>query len=245
MPSQYFKMGRDGARPSTLQRDSPPSDSSMPHLASWIRPKDKKWFHPIMAYHPDIRVWNALEERTSMAEMDGLLLTGGADISEEFLRQPVPDSSVLEKDAKPERDRWEFAAIERALDRGLPILAICKGLQLLNVALGGTLKLDIAGHNLPEMKDHNIQPLRNDTRASIRFDKVNSSHHQAVERLADRCEVEAWCVTDDIIEQFRLRDYPYGLAVQYHPERDAKTYALLFEDFLSRVKDHAAQSLNL
>ena len=83
--------------------------------------------------------------------MDGLLLTGGNDISQEFLRQPVPDPSVLE-DGDPPRDEWEFAATRNAIERGLPILAICKGMQVLNVVLGGTLRLDISGHNLPEQK---------------------------------------------------------------------------------------------
>src|SRR5207249_3932327 len=81
-----------------------------------------------------------------------LLFTGGSDISPEFLRQEVADPSVLSKDMDPQRDRWEFQAVQQALSRGLPILAICKGLQLFNVALGGTLKLDIKGHNLPEQK---------------------------------------------------------------------------------------------
>jgi putative glutamine amidotransferase len=204
----------------------------MPHLASWIRRRDEKWFNPILALRPDIKVCNATRRSVKLDEMDALLLTGGNDISQEYLNQPVPDPSVLEKGDLP-RDKWEFAAAQNALDRGLPIFAICKGLQVLNVALGGTLKLDIAGHNLPQQKDRNIQPLRNDRHAAHRFAKVNSSHHQAVEQLADRCEVEAWCVTDDMIEQFRVRDYPYALAVQYHPERDTQTYAPLFEDFLS------------
>ena len=117
---------------------------------------------------------------------------------------------------------------------GLPIFAICKGLQVFNVALGGTLKLDIQGHNLPEQKDHDIQPLRNDRAAAHRFEMVNSSHHQAIDRLADGCEVESWCATDDIIEQMRLRDHPFALAVQYHPER-GKIYDALFEDFFSHV----------
>ena len=59
---------------------------------------------------------------------------------------------------------------------------------------------------------------------------MNSSHHQAIDRLADGCEVEAWCATDGIIEQMRLRDHPFALAVQYHPER-GKIYDALFEDF--------------
>jgi len=169
-----------------------------------------------------------------MEKMDGLLLTGGSDIAPEFLRQNVPDPSVLDKDVDPKRDRWEFSALETAISRGIPIFAICKGLQVFNVALGGTLKLDIKGHNLPEQRDHNVQPLRNDRAATHRFPKVNSSHHQAIERLADGCEVEAWCATDEIIEQIRLRNNPFALAVQYHPER-GRIYDELFEDFFSRL----------
>ena len=167
--------------------------------------------------------------------MDGLLLTGGSDISQEFLRQKVADPSLLSKDMDPERDRWEFEAVQEALSRGLPILAICKGLQVFNVALGGTLKLDIKGHNLPEQRHRDVQPLRSAHRASHRFSKVNSAHHQAIERLADDLEAEAWCAHDGIIEQVRLQKYPFGLAVQYHPER-SRVYNSLFEDFLSRVK---------
>jgi putative glutamine amidotransferase len=124
--------------------------------------------------------------------------------------------------------------IENALSRGLPILAICKGMQVLNVALGGTLKLDIPGHKLPEMKDQDIQPLRYDGKTTHRFNKVNSSHHQAVDRVGEGFEIEAWCATDDIIEQMRLRNHPFALAVQYHPER-GKIYGPLFEDFFDRI----------
>jgi putative glutamine amidotransferase len=170
--------------------------------------------------------------------MQGLLLSGGPDVAEEFLRQPVPDPSILDTDVEPERDRWEFAATKDALERELPIFAICKGMQLLNIALGGTLHLDIPGHNAPEMKDRNIQPLRTDRSAAHRLECVNSSHHQAVDRLGDGLEVEAWCETDDIIEQMRLRDYPFALAVQYHPER-GDGYEALFADFVSRLGNHS------
>src|SRR5215212_4581780 len=86
-------------------------------------------------------------------EMQGLLLSGGPDVAPEFLHQPVPDPSILDTDMEPERDRWEFAATKDALERQLPIFAICKGMQLFNIALGGTLHLDIPGHNAPEMKE--------------------------------------------------------------------------------------------
>jgi putative glutamine amidotransferase len=209
----------------------------MPNLATWMREKDEKWFQPFFDKHPEIRVFDARKGKASLAKMDGLLLTGGSDIAPEFLRQEIVDPSAIDKDVDVERDRWEFAAAQEALSRGLPVLAICKGLQVLNVALGGTLKLDIPGHKLPEMKDRDIQLLRNDRSAKHRFGKVNSSHHQAIERAAEGFEIEAWCAHDDVIEQMRLRDYPFALAVQYHPER-GKIYDDLFEDFLLRLNDH-------
>jgi len=206
----------------------------MPNLATWMQEKDEKWFRPFLAKHPDVHIYNARKNAVSMDQIHGLLLTGGSDISPEFLRQEVVDSSVLDKGIDVARDRWEFAAVQEALARGLPILGICKGIQVLNVALGGTLRLDIAGHKLPEQKEQDIQPLRYDVTAKHRFEKVNSSHHQAVDQVADGFEVEAWCPLDDIIEQMRLRDYPFAVAVQYHPER-GKIYDDLFEDFFSRL----------
>jgi putative glutamine amidotransferase len=216
----------------------------MPNLATWMRSKDEKWFRPIFERFPTVRICNALQAEEPMDRMSGLLLTGGADISKEFLHQEIPDESVLDKDVDPKRDAWEFAAVNAALVGGLPIFAICKGLQVFNVALGGTLKLDIPGHNLPEMRDHDVQPLRTERSAAHRLERVNSSHHQAIDRLADGCEVEAWCATDGIIEQMRLRDHPFALAVQYHPERGGELYAPLFKDFLLRVENHAVESLN-
>lgn len=206
----------------------------MPNVATWLREKDEQWFRPFFARHPDVRLWNARTHEVPLEKMDGLLLTGGSDIAPEFLHQEIPNPSVLDNDVDLARDRWEFEVIPKIIARGLPLFAICKGMQVLNVALGGTLKLDIPGHRFPEQKDHDIQPLRNDTRAQHRFEQVNSSHHQAVERVADGFEVEAWCASDDIIEQMRLRDHPFALAVQYHPER-GKIYDALFEDFFARL----------
>jgi putative glutamine amidotransferase len=206
----------------------------VPKLATWLREKDEKWFAPFFAKHPEIEVCNALKRDVSIADADGLLLTGGSDIASEFLKQPIPDPSVLEKDVDPARDKWEFVAVDQALARGVPVLAICKGMQLFNVALGGTLKLDIAGHKLPEQKNHDVQPLRADSKAAHKFEKVNSSHHQAVDALGKDLQVEAWCAADDIIEQIRLRNYPFALGVQYHPERGT-IYDSLFQDFFDRI----------
>jgi putative glutamine amidotransferase len=200
-----------------------------------MRPKDEKSFQPFFAKHPDIHVVDARKGDVALDQMDGLLLTGGSDISPEFLRQENVDPSLIQNDVDPLRDRWEFDAISKALPRGLPIFAICRGIQVLNVALGGTLKLDISGHNLPDQKERDIQPLRYDRKAAHRYEKVNSAHHQAVNRPAEGFEIEAWSAADDIIEQMRLRNYPFAVAVQYHPER-GKIYDALFEDFFARLK---------
>src|SRR4030095_10214333 len=208
----------------------------MANLATWMRPKDERWFRPFFAKHPDIHVFDARKGDVSMDQMDGLLLTGGSDIAPEFLRQENIDPNLIDKDdLDPNRDRWEFDAISKALTLGLPILAICRGIQVLNVALGGNLKLDIPGHRLPEQKEQDIQSLRYDGKAMHRFENVNSSHHQAIDQLPDGFGVEARGADDDVIEQVRLRDYPFALAVQYHPER-GKIYDTLFEDFFARLE---------
>ena len=205
----------------------------MPRLTSWIRPKDEPFFQPYFALRQEIEVANAAHSPVDMTLSDGLLLTGGNDIGQEYLRQPVPDPSLLEPPDLA-RDKWEFAAVKDALDRGLPIFAICKGMQVLNVALGGTLRLDIAGHNLPEQKNHDVQPLRNDASSTHRFERVNSSHHQAIDRVGDGLVVESWSAQDDVIEQMRGSGKNFCLAVQYHPERGT-IYGSLFTDFLAAV----------
>lgn len=203
-------------------------------IASWVREVDDENFARFFRPHPEVRLANARTGDDARDRMDALLLTGGPDVCAENLRQPVPDLSVIQ-DPEPERDAWEFVALHDALARGIPILAVCKGAQLFNVALGGTLHLDIRGHNLPEQKLQNVQPLRTVSHAAVRFERVNSSHHQALAGLGGGLEVEAWCAEDDVIEQVRLRKYPFALGVQYHPERDL-SFGPLFDLFVSHIK---------
>lgn len=213
----------------------------MKTVISWIRECDEADFARFFALNPALPLVNARTNRAAanIKQAAGLLLTGGPDVSMEFLRQPVPDPSVIEE-PDVERDRWESHAITVALERGLPIFAICKGMQFLNVALGGTLRLDIPGHDLPEQRLANIQPLRFAAGAAPQFPQVNSSHHQAVDQLGDGLEVEAWSRSDGIIEQVRLRDYPFAQGVQYHPERDL-IYWPLFAEFFAQVEAQPAR----
>jgi gamma-glutamyl-gamma-aminobutyrate hydrolase PuuD len=88
--------------------------------------------------------------------------------------------------------------------------------------------VDIRDHDMAETT--NIQKLRYDAAAIHRFSAVNSSHHQAIDTLGHGIVVEGWSSTDDIIEQTRLRDYPFAIGVQYHPERHSQ-YRSLFDDF--------------
>ena len=202
-------------------------------IATWIRECDAAPFERVFRSHPGVRFWNARTE-AAPEQIHGLLLTGGSDISREFLRQPVPDPRVIEE-PDPARDAWEFVIVPRTLRQRLPLFAICRGLQVLNVALGGTLHLDIPNHDNPELKFQNVQPLRYANGASLQIPRVNSSHHQALDQLGSGLEIEAWCADDDVIEQARLRDYPFGLGAQYHPERDP-LYDPLFDAFIHHVR---------
>jgi putative glutamine amidotransferase len=204
------------------------------HIATWIRECDEANFGRVFGSFPEVQLWNERTGSVPWEHMDGLLLTGGSDISLDFLRQPVPDARLIE-DPDPARDAWEFEAVEKTLRQRLPLLAICRGLQVLNVALGGTLHLDIPNHARAEAKYGNIQELRYAKGVPKPFPKVNSSHHQAVARPGAGLKVEAWCADDEVIEQARLADYPFGLGVQYHPERDP-LYQPLFEAFVNQVE---------
>jgi putative glutamine amidotransferase len=204
----------------------------MPSIATWIRQCDEHWFDLIFGRYPDLTVHNARLHSVDMSRMDALMLTGGGDISIGFLQQPIADPSLI-VDVDCARDEWEFNASRDMLFSGKPILAICRGLQVLNVVLGGTLHIDIPGHD--NFERENVQPLRHSSSATHRFAAVNSSHHQALERLADDMEVEAWSASDGIVEQARLQSHLYAIGVQYHPERDP-IYLGLFAEFFDRVR---------
>ncbi len=211
----------------------------MPVIASWVREKDESWFARSLEGlgRGDLVVRNARRgEEANLQTVDAILITGGEDISAAYLHQLVPNPAFIE-DPVPERDAWEFAAVSAAIERGLPLLGVCKGLQVINVALGGTLHLDIEGHDLPEQKSANIQPVRSDSAlpSAWRYERVNSSHHQAVDRLGEGLDAHAWCPSDQIIEMVRSRTLPWCVGVQYHPERDPGYYRALFADFVAAI----------
>lgn len=181
-------------------------------------------------YPPDVSAsyWSALVQR-----VDGVILLGGADVAPQTYGE-TPRDEAWSGDAK--RDRAELAIIEAALRHNVPLLGVCRGHQLLNVAFGGTLHQDIedeiAGalnHRDGELYEHNWHEIAiapDSHLASVyqgaHVVKVNSVHHQAVKDLADDFVIEARSVEDDIIEAIRLPANsptdPWVAGVQWHPE---------------------------
>ena len=181
--------------------------------------------------------------------VSGVVLTGGEDVDPaEYGAERGPKTTAIH----PRRDKCELALVRLAHRRRLPTLAICRGIQLVNVALGGTLVQDIPSEcpspidhdqsNEREMRVHDvsIEPQSKlfaavgDTRIS-----VNSSHHQALARVADGLRVTAKA-PDGIVEGAEwVHDDWWMLAVQWHPEelvRDAADWDRgLFRAFAARV----------
>jgi putative glutamine amidotransferase len=159
---------------------------------------------------------------------DGLLLTGGEDIHPSWYGA---DPSPLLSPPSQERDLFELALFAVARQRGLPILGICRGIQLINVALGGTLFQDLPSER-PGGVDHSPTGLRNTRSHRVRIEPgsraaaaldatditVNSFHHQAIKDLAPGLIATGW--TDDgLIEAAETStDTSWILAVQWHPE---------------------------
>ncbi|HIE26020.1 TPA: gamma-glutamyl-gamma-aminobutyrate hydrolase family protein [Candidatus Poribacteria bacterium] len=159
--------------------------------------------------------------------IDGLLLSGGGDIDPSFFNEE-PISALGSID--PNRDSVEMLLSKAALEQDLPVLAICRGIQVLNVAAGGTLYQDISQHSKETLKhrqsapgwhaSHTIQMEPGSLISEIfgkRTGRVNSFHHQAVRDAADGFYVSARS-NDGIIEAIESREYRFMLGVQFHPE---------------------------
>ncbi len=182
----------------------------------------------------------------------GIMLTGGGDIEADLFNQsPVEGLKGLNR----ARDEFEIALIRRALEEDMPVLGICRGAQILNVALGGTLVQDIptqVSDPLPHMFNHDR---RNPVHSVSLSDRsilaqifptmvvdVNSVHHQAVGDLGAGLSVSA--VADDgVIEAVEMYDRQFVLGVQWHPENlafgeDAR-WMCLFDRFVDAARRYA------
>lgn len=178
--------------------------------------------------------------------VDGLLIAGGGDIDPACYGQGDAGS----KDTDAAADRSELALARRARERGVPTLAVCRGMQIVNVAYGGTLQQDLAataGAVHGPMSDdparilahrHPVEVVDGSRLAGVLGPgerMVNNIHHQAVDRLADGFTVTA-SAPDGIIEAIEPVDDDWPLlAVQWHPEKLAGTDAPLFAWLVARA----------
>lgn len=177
---------------------------------------------------------------------DGLLLPGGADIEPELYGRERE-----EKCGKPNklRDDYEFLIYADFVKTEKPILCICRGFQLLNVANGGTLHQDIADIKKCSHSDflkrakaiHDIT-ITKDTKLFSIFSKtntgVNSLHHQAIENVGENLIVSA-VSEDGFVEAIELKEHPFCIGVQWHPEHMSKKDSLqqnIFNAFINACK---------
>ena len=176
----------------------------------------------------------------ALAAVRGLVLTGGEDVApDRYGAAPHPRLGEVD----PVRDAAELALITAARARRLPILAICRGIQILNVALGGTLYQDLESER-PSAVPHSDETSRHAVRVEAgsllertlgtRSTTVNSRHHQAIRDLAPRLKAVAWA-DDGVIEGAEPANANEGwiVAVQWHPED--LTERALFEGFAQAV----------
>ncbi|GAA1415870.1 gamma-glutamyl-gamma-aminobutyrate hydrolase family protein [Streptomyces thermospinosisporus] len=156
----------------------------------------------------------------AVSRLDGLVIAGGPDIEPvHYGAEPDPRTGPPAR----ARDAWELALIRAALKRELPLLGICRGMQLLNVALGGTLVQHIDGHaGTPGVFGrHPVKPVPGTRYASIvpEETEVPTYHHQSVDRLGTGLIPSAHA-EDGTAEAIELPKAPWTLGVQWHPEMD-------------------------
>jgi putative glutamine amidotransferase len=165
--------------------------------------------------------------------LDGLMLVGGADIDPASYGAALDPATV---DPVPERDAFEIALVRRALERGIPLLGVCRGMQLLNVALGGTLH-----QHLPERfghhdhlrargsfdgADHDVRLTPGSLAARAAGEELHgtkSHHHQGVDRVGAGLAVTGVATIDDLPEALELPEEAFVLGVQWHPEADERS----------------------
>ncbi len=178
--------------------------------------------------------------------VDGIVFTGGPDIDPKYYREkrlPVCHAPV------PERDRADLALIQRAIAVRKPFLGICRGIQVLNVALGGSLYQDLpsqmslpASHFQPDsLSAHRVFAKESSLLQSlvqVTSLEVTSRHHQAIRELAPGLKVSAYS-EDGLIEAVEFEDGRPALGVQWHPEnlsKDSPAHQALF-DWLVRASE--------
>ncbi len=186
------------------------------------------------------------DEKTSLSGVDGLLLMGGSDVDPALYgEQRGPET----EEPDPNRDRLECQLIAEAIERDLPIFAICRGLQILNVQQGGSLRQHLADVDRHRritadraLPAHSVRIVPGTLLESISGKEaleVNSRHHQDIARLAPSLKVAAVEPADGMIEAVERPGSRFVLGVQWHPENQAPVcadQAKLFRAFAEACK---------
>jgi putative glutamine amidotransferase len=191
--------------------------------------------------------------RLRVEAYDGILFAGGEDVDPSLYEEQKKYDSVHTDCA---RDEFEFALLDQALERRLPILGICRGIQMINVKFGGTLYQDLKSDTAIELEhrqpDDRTKPVHTvtvtdpDSHLSRTLQgscRVNSLHHQAIKRLGRGLKVTAHS-EDGLAEAVEAAgDYPFLMAVQWHPEEMANVpeQRRIFEQFLAKCREVAAR----
>ncbi|MER6915665.1 gamma-glutamyl-gamma-aminobutyrate hydrolase family protein [Streptomyces sp. NPDC000594] len=183
----------------------------------------------------------AEEAGAVVARIDALVIAGGSDVDPaRYGAAPDPRTGP----PSPERDSWELALVHAALAAGIPLLGICRGMQLLNVALGGTLHQHLDGHTAGEgvIGSHTVKPVPGSRYAAVvpEATEVPTYHHQAVDRIAPGLTVSARAEDGTVEAVEPDRDGgPWVLGVQWHPEMggDLRVMGAL----VAAAREHATQ----
>lgn len=171
-----------------------------------------------------------------MPKVDGLVLTGGPDVDPARYGQERDPATQRPRES---RDESELIALATAQERGTPVLAICRGVQLLNVARGGTLHQHLPGHapKVPGAYDTNQIRITPGTRLATTLGEhasVLCAHHQAIDRVGEGLNVVAWS-HDGVIEGVEDPSAPFLVGIQPHPEELPASLAL-FEAFVTACR---------
>ncbi len=188
---------------------------------------------------PDDVVAESPDELLGM--LDGLILAGGSDIDPaSYGAQPHPET----RGTRPERDRFEIALGTRVLERDMPVLGICRGMEMLNVIQGGTLNqhlgLELHRHTPGVFADHGVRldpgSLAQRVVGGDHTD-VKSAHHQGLEELGEGVVASGYA-DDGIIEAVELPDRQFAVGVLWHPEEDERSRVIgaLVEEARARMQ---------
>jgi putative glutamine amidotransferase len=192
---------------------------------------------------PDDVVAESPDELLDM--LDGLILAGGSDIDPAtYGAKPHPET----RGTRPDRDRFELALGTRALERDMPVLGICRGMEMLNVIQGGTLDqhlgLELHRHTPGAFADHGVRLEPGSLAARVVGDEstvVKSAHHQGLGELGEGVIASGYA-DDGIVEAIELVDKDFAVGVLWHPEEDERSRVIgaLVEEARSRAGAPAA-----